>query len=69
MIRTDERQRSSRRRAVLLISIPVIMLAMFVVPYTLLREVDAWYGSALFWMLATGAVIALNAILSADWED
>lgn len=69
MIRTDEGQRSSRGRAALLISIPVIMLAMFVVPYTLLREVDAWYGSALFWTLATGAVIALNVILSADWED
>lgn len=69
MIRTDEGQRSSRRRAVLLISIPVIMLAMFVVPYTLLREVDAWYGSALFWTVATGVVIALNVILSADWED
>ncbi len=61
--------RSVRRRAWLLTAIPVIMLAMFVVPYTLLREVDAWYGSALFWMVATAAVIALNVVLSRDWED
>lgn len=61
--------RSTRHRAWLLAAVPVIMLAMFVVPYTLLRGVDAWYGSALFWTLATAAVIALNVVLSSDWED
>lgn len=44
------------------------MLAMFVVPYTLLRTVDTWYGSALFWTLATLAVIAVNVAVSAGWS-
>ena len=45
------------------------MLAMFAVPYTLLSEVDAWYGSALFWTVATVAVIAVNVLVSSTWSD
>lgn len=45
------------------------MLAMFLVPYTLLAEVDAWYGSALFWTVATVAVIAVNVLVSSAWSD
>jgi len=53
----------------LLIPILLLVLASFVVPFTLLRGVDAWYGSFTFWTLATVAVIALNAVVSADWKD
>lgn len=53
----------------LLISVPVIMLAMFTIPYTLLREVDAWYGSLLFWTVGTLAVIAVNVVVSLNWEE
>lgn len=53
----------------LLISVPVIMLAMFVLPYTLLRNVDAWYGSMLLWTVGTLAVIAVNVVISMNWED
>lgn len=49
--------------------VPVIMLAMFLVPYTLLREVDAWYGSLLFWTVGTLVVIAINVVVSLNWED
>lgn len=50
-------------------AIVVIMAACFVVPFTLLRDVDAWYGSFLFWVIAAVAVIGINVAVSADWED
>ncbi|NDK31556.1 hypothetical protein [Nesterenkonia haasae] len=65
-------QRSDKRKSWtlwLLVSVPVIMVAMFVVPYTLLREVDAWYGSLLFWTVGTAAVIAINVAVALSWEN
>lgn len=53
----------------LLVSVPVIMLAMFIIPFTLLSDVDAWYGSLLFWTAGTLAVIAINVVVSRGWED
>ncbi|WP_068265726.1 hypothetical protein [Janibacter limosus] len=47
----------------------VLILLSFVLPYTLLSDVDAWYGSFLFWTLATAVVIGVNAIISSRWED
>ncbi|WP_147108362.1 hypothetical protein [Nesterenkonia populi] len=40
-------------------AIGVVVLLMLLVPYTLLSEVNAWYGSFLFWTV--GALIALVA--------
>lgn len=53
----------------LLISVPVIMLAMFVLPHLLLSDIDAWYGSLLLWTVGTLAVIAVNVVVSMRWED
>lgn len=53
----------------LLIPILLLIVLSFVLPFTVFSGVDAWYGSFLFWTLATAAVIGLNAIISADWED
>ena len=53
----------------LLIPILLLIVLSFVLPYTVFRDVDAWYGSFLFWTLATAAVIGLNAVISADWKD
>ena len=61
------RQKMSRR--ILLAAIVVVVLACFIVPFTLLRNVDAWYGSFLFWSLASVVVIAINWVLSADWKE
>lgn len=47
----------------------VLILLSFVLPYTLFSDVDAWYGSFLFWTLATAVVIGVNAIISSRWED
>lgn len=56
-------------RRVLLGTIWATIIACFIVPFTLLRDVDAWYGSFLFWSLASLVVIAINWILSSDWKE
>lgn len=45
------------------------MILMFAVPYTLLREVNAWYGSFLFWSVGTVVVIGINVVLTRQWKD
>lgn len=52
-----------------LVPVVILMLLGYVVPFGMLRDVDAWYGSMLFWMLATAVVIAVNAIVSSAWKD
>ena len=50
-----------------LIVIAVAVLSAFVVPYTLLRNVDAWYGSFLFYTIVGVLVIALNLWATRDF--
>ncbi len=57
------------RKSLWLITVAVLILSAFVVPYTLLAGVDAWYGSFLFWTLVTMLVIGINAVVSASWRD
>lgn len=45
------------------------MILMFVLPYTLLREVNAWYGSFLLWTVGTVLVIGINVVLTRHWKD
>ena len=52
-----------------LIPIAAVIVLCYLVPYTILSDVDAWYGSFLFWSLATAVVIAINAVISAKWRD
>ncbi len=59
----------NRSRAGWLIAIAVIVLLCYFVPYVLLSGVDAWYGSFLFWTVATAVVIGINALVSSDWKD
>lgn len=52
------------------LTVPLVaILLSFLLPYTVLTSVDAWYGSFLFWTVATAVVIGVNAIISAGWED
>ncbi|WP_340162380.1 hypothetical protein [Vreelandella songnenensis] len=46
-----------------------VVLLSCLVPYTLLTNVAAWYGSFLFWACAGVAVIALNIFITRDFED
>jgi hypothetical protein len=52
-----------------LVPIAVLVVLAFLLPFTVFRDVDAWYGSYLFWVLATIVVIAINAVVSARWKD
>ena len=52
-----------------LIPVAHLILLSYLLPYTVLSDVDAWYGSFLFWTLATAAVIGINAVVSSDWKD
>ncbi|SFH70868.1 hypothetical protein [Modicisalibacter xianhensis] len=41
-----------------------LVLLSYVVPYTLLRDVQAWYGSFLFWTVIGLLVIVLNVVMT-----
>jgi hypothetical protein len=47
----------------------VLILLCYVVPFTILRDVDAWYGSFLFWSVVSAVVIGINAVVSSAWRD
>ena len=49
--------------------IGILVLLIFVLPFTVFRNLEAWYGSFLFWSLATAVVIAISALVSARWKD
>lgn len=46
-----------------------LILSAFVVPFTLLRHVSAWYGSFLYWSAFALAVIAIIVRLTRNWVD
>lgn len=58
-----------KRNSLWLIAIAVLIFSAFLIPYTLLSGVDAWYGSALFWVVVTAVVIGINAAVSSSWRD
>jgi hypothetical protein len=49
--------------------VALLIALCYLLPYTLLRDVDEWYGSFLFWTVATVVVIAINAVVSSAWKD
>lgn len=49
--------------------IVLFMLLSYVVPYTFLSGIDAWYGSFLFWVVAAGVTIVINVLISRAWGD
>lgn len=51
------------------IIIGILVLAAFIIPFTLLSIVEKWYGSFLFWLLLTLIVIACNVLLTKDWSN
>ncbi|GAB7387142.1 hypothetical protein BSNK01_09780 [Bacillaceae bacterium] len=58
---------TKRKRWVVFILL-LIFLA-YLIPFTLLRDVDAWFGSFLFWCVYALAMIVINARIAADWRD
>lgn len=55
--------------AIWLAPVLIVIVLSYVLPYTVLRDVDAWYGSMLLWVLGTAIVIAVNAVVSSAWRD
>lgn len=47
----------------------IAMLLAYIIPYTLLRNIDAWYGSFLFWTLFALVIIIANALITKKWSD
>lgn len=45
----------------------VLVLSAFVVPFTLLSGVQAWYGSWLYWSAFALVVMGLIVYLTRDW--
>lgn len=60
------RNRRSDEFALLLLAL--LILAAFVVPYTLLRGVPAWNGAFLFWTLFGVAAVAVILWLLGRWR-
>lgn len=46
----------------------LLVLLSYLIPYTLLSNVQAWYGSFLFWSVTGILVIFLNIIITKDFE-
>ncbi|SEG87175.1 hypothetical protein [Marinobacterium lutimaris] len=46
-----------------------LVLLCYLVPYTVLTSVQAWYGSFLFWCLIGALVIVTNLIITKDFEE
>ena len=58
------------RRGVLWLGATLFLVVLaFVVPYTVLSGVDAWYGSFLFWTAFGLAAILVNAAITSSWRD
>ena len=58
-----------RRGVLWLVASLVLVVLAYVVPYTVLSGVNAWYGSFLFWAGFGLAAILLNAAITSSWRD
>jgi hypothetical protein len=49
------------------LAILIMVLLAYILPYTILTDVHAWYGSFLLWTVLTIIVIGINYFLTKDW--
>ncbi|MBE4908571.1 hypothetical protein IMZ08_10935 [Bacillus luteolus] len=49
--------------------IVVIILLGYILPYTVLSNVTAWYGSFLLWTILAIAIIVINYFFTKNWGD
>ena len=47
----------------------VLILLAYIVPYTILSDVQAWYGSFLFWGIIGVLIIFANVMVTRDWRE
>lgn len=46
-----------------------LVILAYVVPYTVLSGVDAWYGAFLFWVVFGALAIAVISVITSSWRD
>lgn len=46
-----------------------LVLSAYIVPYTLLSDVNEWYGSFLYWSLFAIVIIISNVLITKKWSD
>ncbi|WP_306807559.1 hypothetical protein [Cytobacillus gottheilii] len=51
------------------LAILVIVLLGYFLPYTVLTNVQAWYGSFLLWTVLAVIIIVINYFLSKNWGE
>lgn len=47
----------------------VLILIAYIVPYTILSNVQTWYGSFLFWGIIGVLIIFANVMVTRDWRE
>mgnify|MGYP001264638919 CR=1 FL=1 len=45
-----------------------LVLIAYIVPYTFLTDIQAWYGSFLFWILIALVIVVFNYIVTWNWR-
>ncbi|HBN84314.1 MAG TPA: hypothetical protein DDZ89_10755 [Clostridiales bacterium] len=48
--------------------IAILIVLAYVMPYTVFSDVNAWYGSFLWWSLTALAVITITFFMTRDWS-
>lgn len=51
------------------ILIVILILAAYILPYTIMTTIDDWYGSFLLWGVIGTLIIGLNMIVTRDWRE
>ncbi|RDW19353.1 hypothetical protein [Oceanobacillus chungangensis] len=49
------------------LTIFIIILLAYILPYTIITEVAKWYGSLLLWIVLTLTVIIINYFITKNW--
>lgn len=58
-----------KKEKIFAITIVIVVLLGYIVPYTLLRDVHTWYGSFLWWSILAIIAIIINYQYTKSWED
>jgi len=64
--RSEDMDKREKRFALFLI---LLVLSAYIVPYTLLSDVNEWYGSFLYWSLFAIVIIITNVLITKKWSD
>lgn len=51
------------------IIIIITILLAYIIPYTVLADVQSWTGSFLFWGITGIVIIIANIMLTRDWSE